>query len=155
MSSSNLDWKICKEAFEWDGSLRDIYICETSLDDWQNFLDFLREGEYQVRFLVDKTPYPLPTKVNWIFEQPERPLLSIEISNITLNCHFFIIEEIELDLDPREVTDEAKLNQLVKFISDISLTLGKKVKITPENSSDIALFKFVPANEKVKLFIRS
>ncbi|MCB0153960.1 MAG: hypothetical protein KDF65_04120, partial [Anaerolineae bacterium] len=108
------------------------------------FVDFLSESEYQVTFLVDKIASPLPTRVDFIFDQLERPLLSIVVSGVTLNCHFFTIEEIELDLDPREVDDESKLRELLYFISRLGGVLEKEIKITPENVPDVPLFIFTP-----------
>ena len=41
-----IDWKTCKQDFEWDGSWRDIYILNTNILEWQKFIDFLRSSKY-------------------------------------------------------------------------------------------------------------
>ena len=36
-----LTWSACEDVFRVDGSLRDIYVRETSLEDWELFWNFL------------------------------------------------------------------------------------------------------------------
>jgi hypothetical protein len=48
--------------FEWDGSLRDIYIFKTSLDDWQKPLDFIRAGRYTFEYKMDGDAVDLPER---------------------------------------------------------------------------------------------
>jgi len=49
-----------------------------------------------------------------------------------LNCHFFQNDDIELDLDPREVTGQAQLDALLEFMRDIGRTTSASVVLTPK-----------------------
>ena len=49
-----------EEAFVRDGSLRDIYILSTSLNDWHEFLRFVKSSRYPHAFCIDGEPAALP-----------------------------------------------------------------------------------------------
>ncbi len=51
-----MDWMAYKDAFEWDGSLRDMYVFETNEHDWQRLLTFLRSGLFELDYFVDDNP---------------------------------------------------------------------------------------------------
>jgi hypothetical protein len=142
----------CKEAFEWDGSLRDIYIHDTTLNDWQIFIDLIRHGRYNFSFVTGDNSSSLPDNVQGVFNQQETSLLSISINGMMANCHFFGIEEIELDIDPREVVSEENFRDLMDFISSLGQALAKQVRITTENLPNRPLFLFEPENNEVKYF---
>lgn len=38
------EWAYCRDAFVWDGSLRDLYVHDTDEQDWQATLTFLRSS---------------------------------------------------------------------------------------------------------------
>src|ERR1700755_1575313 len=102
-----MGWQDYKKAFEFDGSWRYIYITETELKDWKTVLEFLAEGRYPVRYLVNEVETPLNTNAWQLFQdkkESKMPLLWIDVSGVMLACHFFDQNEIEFDLDPREVT---------------------------------------------------
>jgi hypothetical protein len=140
-----MNWSEYKREFSWDGSWRDIYVLNTKIDDWQDFINLLRNSE----FPVDGLPDDLPS----IFSDAEiRPLLTINVGGVTLNCHFFRTEEIELDLDPREVTEVEKANELFRFMEAIGCALRKPVRMTPENLKDRPIFEFWPETGKVSYF---
>jgi hypothetical protein len=142
----------CKEAFEWDGSLLDIYIHETTLNDWQSFIDWIRHGRYNFSFTPGNNSSSLPDNVQDVFNEQETSLLSISINGLLANCHFFGMEEIELDIDPREVVSEENFRDLMDFISNLGKALSKQVIITPENMPGMPLFLFTPENNEVKYF---
>ena len=127
-----LDWEQCKTAFEVDGSLRDIYVLGTTIDDWQSFLDSLAGAETAV--FCDGTPCDLPALVE-LFDQDDLAayLLTLRLGKVQLNCHFFTVEEIELDLDPSEVTSEIEFEAVLAFMSDLGRRLRKTVVLTDEN----------------------
>ena len=85
----HITWEDCKEAFEQDGSLRDIYVLDTALDDWQKFIDFINQSNYKFSFFVGNKLSPFPSEAGYIFEQKESLLLSISINGMIINCHFF------------------------------------------------------------------
>lgn len=53
--SQNMDRKLdFKAVFEQDGSWRDIYILNTTVDDWQRLLDFLHFYTYPTEFYIER-----------------------------------------------------------------------------------------------------
>ena len=57
-----MNWEQYQNEFEWDGSLRDVYIFKTSLDDWQKLLDFIRAGRYTFEYKIDGDAVALPER---------------------------------------------------------------------------------------------
>src|SRR5438094_9223626 len=106
--SCMMDWQRVETEFEWDGSLRDLYILDADVEVWQRVVDTLRSSEYPCCYRVDGNECPLPEDVEDIFKKRHEAsfLLSIDAESILLNCHFFAEEEVEFDLDPRELDAE-------------------------------------------------
>src|SRR5271155_5766071 len=87
-----MDWKQVAPDFLPDGGLRDIYVLEATLLDWQAVLDAVRGFEPPpIFYTIDGMAMELPWRVDAIFEnrQNARPLMSFTISGMTMNCHFF------------------------------------------------------------------
>jgi hypothetical protein len=84
-----MNWEQYQKEFEWDGSLRDIYIFKTSLDDWQKLLDYIKAGRYTSEYKIDGDAVALPERAATIFEcKNSLNLLSVNAGNLVLNCHF-------------------------------------------------------------------
>ncbi|ATG44065.1 hypothetical protein PhaeoP18_02313 [Phaeobacter piscinae] len=128
-----IDWQDCKGAFYVDGSLRDIYIQDTTASDWDVFLDAI--SSKTITTFVDGEPHPLPTQASEIFERNGDTffLLEITLGQLKMNCHFFTEEEIELDIDPSEVTSQAELDAIIEVLALLGSTLGRDVILTDEN----------------------
>jgi hypothetical protein len=67
----------------------------------------------------------------------ESKSLKIHLSQIKVNCYFFLSEQIEFDIDPKEVNSLSDFEQIKKFITSISETLQEQVTLTAENSISI------------------
>ena len=160
-----MDWGRCSEVFQWDGSLRDIYVLGTDGRDWQQLLDFLRAEWPKAVFEVNGAETPIPRHAAEIFARKKtgrcllgidhaaeifsnremgRCLLRIDLGGLQLICHFFTVEEIEFDLDPREMRGEAEFSRLLGFMQSISRLLGKPVLLTPENEQERPLLAVDP-----------
>ena len=125
-----------------DGSLRDVYFVGTTLAHWKSFLTFIRNSTNQYSFDGEATELP---SIDEIFGNREGShLLSVAVSGVSINCHFFIAEEIELDIDPREVQGEKEHEAVLAFIASLSQEIGVPARITPENGVDIPFLSFDP-----------
>lgn len=131
-----------REAFEVDGSLRDLYVLHTTIADWQMLLDHLKAAPYRISYTLDGNVAELPAQVGDIFaaRHLSAPLLSILLEGMQLNCHFFTAEQIEFDLDPRQVTTEARYEALLRFIVDLGHVLGRRLILTEENAPEAVWF---------------
>lgn len=141
----NLEWAACKAAFAVDGSLRDIYVHSTTVDDWDRFLRAI--SEKPLTYTVDGAACPLPAKASTALERVNAHLLTIKHGPLHLNCHFFAEEEIELDLDPREVTSQAAFDAVLGFMREIGTALGKRVVLTEESAADHVWLSYDPSKD--------
>jgi hypothetical protein len=138
-------WEDYKIEFEPDGSLRDIYIKDVELSDWQAFIDFLRRTDANLEYFVEGEPAELPQSIAEVVISQDHPyLLTIGLDGLTVNCHFFIPEEIELNIDPREIDSEAKAKVVFRLMSTVGRALNKQVILTPENNEERLIFKYEP-----------
>jgi hypothetical protein len=75
-------------------------------------------------------------------------VLNLDVQGIDLACHFFTDTEIEFDLLPQQVRDEATLSAVLGFMTEIGSLLGKTVILTPENWQKSPIFKYDPSNQQ-------
>jgi hypothetical protein len=145
-------WEIVRQEFEPDGSLRDIYVLNTDLHDWEKALAFLKSSGNKLEFSTGDTPASVPENVASIFNhnEIERSLLQIDLGEIILRCHFFSEDEIEFDLDPRNINDGRSFDRLLAFVKSLGETLGKAVIVTPESHQKAAFLKFIPQTKEIK-----
>jgi hypothetical protein len=150
---SSMEWGLVARDFEnCDGALCDIYVQNATLDDWQAVLDQLRQSELRLELQLDGEIIELPEYVSKLLRRlPDDPCptMYVQISDITLNCHFFTDEEIEFDLDPREMRPEL-LPAIVDFLKLLGRTTHKPVSLTVENSPEAAIMRFDPADANVQ-----
>ena len=128
--------------FEPDGSLRDIYIQDVSLSDWDELIDFLNKN-FNLTFgdknKIDKD-YVLKYLQQTNRQNACQPLF-INLEHIKVHCYFFHPEEIEFDIDPKEINSITDFELIETFMVSISKALGLQVTMTEENSPKFPLFK--------------
>src|SRR5436190_22624056 len=102
-------WEGCKKDFGWDDSFRDIYVFKTTCDDWRSACEHLSQ-HYKFVFRVDGITQPIPASVEAVFaiRKQASPLLQFTVGNIPVMCHFFMPDEIEFDIDARDVTSQSE-----------------------------------------------
>lgn len=147
------NWNDIKWIFEPDGSLRDIYIQDITLLDWEKLIDSLNlnynlkygensnqiDKEYSVRYLMDKTG------------EIESKALRIDLNGIHVHCYFFLPDQIEFDIDPKEINSLQDFESIEKFMISVSKALNNQVTLTGENSPEFPLFKIDFFNKANKL----
>jgi hypothetical protein len=79
-------------------------------------------------------------------------LLSVNVCGVKINCHFFVSEEIELDVDPREIKGKQEHEAILEFIASLSQAIGKPALLTPENGVDIPFLSFEPENHAWSIY---
>jgi hypothetical protein len=142
-----VEWSGVAAAFEPDGALRDVYVHGATLADWQAVLDHVRTHYPPLDFSVGGDPAALPAAVAEIFPLWERaaPLLYFHVGGIGVACHFFTPDEVEFDLRPEEVTEQARLDALVDFVRGVGDATGKPVAVTIENWPEALILRYDPA----------
>lgn len=135
-----------KRAFYTDGSLRDIYVLGTDEQDWQKLLDFLHTGSYSVKCIIAGEQSPFPERVADIFSliHTDGGMLYIDAERLDLHCYCYAYEEIEFDVDPRNMNNEQQISRLLDFMRLVGTVLNKEIVLTPENMPNRPLFRFNP-----------
>ena len=75
--------------------------------------------------------------------------LQIKIDGIALHSYFFCREEIDFDIDPREVGQAHALQHVLEFFGRIADLLNKDVVITPEGAREFVIFRLRPGSDLV------
>jgi hypothetical protein len=131
-----------RDLWECDGSYRDVYIQQATLGDWEALCKL--GAEYGLRYWCEGIEQDLPA-VSEIFGNREHPhLMTLYAGLVRLNCHFFVPEEIELDIDPREIRGPDDHYAVLGFLERLSTATNKKLLITAENSEDMVLLQYEP-----------
>lgn len=145
-----IDWPRQRAAFAHDGSLRDIYVFDTTLADWQCVLAHVIDREQARTLLRGGDVVPAAEMVSLLdrtagvaslFEPSGRGTLLLHVGGCELACHFFVIEQIELSFDPREVT-AGGLRELLAFMIELGEVTRRRVAMTPENGPEAPLFTY-------------
>jgi hypothetical protein len=141
-----MSWQKYEPEFQRDGSLRDVYIMDTDMKDWQSFIDLVQELNIMTEFSRGPAVEEIPSCIKGAFsgQYDETCSLSIFLDNILLRTHFFVESEIELDLDPRDFRSQEDLDKLVAFMGKIAQRVGKPVLLTPENCPESPIFVVQP-----------
>ena len=128
--------------FEVDGSLRDIYAFNTTLIEWNRVLDlFPRVG--RVTYFRDAEEAPLPSAAEQIFaDVAHAKLLRCDLGGPVINAHFFTPDEIELDVDPCEITTQTDLDLVLDFCARLAREIQRDLRITPENAPQIVCLSY-------------
>ena len=120
-----------------DGSLRDIYVLITNMDDWEKWTEVVNQN-YVVEFYDRRTGSKISSiDFNKVIEcwqgiNEDGVYAIINLDGILLNCYFTDKSEIENDFSPNEIKTITDHNSLMKYLTGISKTLNKPVLITSE-----------------------
>lgn len=138
-----------------DGSLRDVYIFETSLEDWDRLLSLLKE-----QFTLESEEF-IPNSIREIIpiRQERGFLLRVKLlEELTANCHFYVCETesspIEFDFDPREMQSPDFMIKVLQFMSKVGDGLNKDVFLTEENSETSVLLSYSSKNKMYYCFLQ-
>ena len=142
----HLSWDSVRGEFAFDGSWRDIYILGTNISDWDRMLDAIQVAGYTRAYFRNDQLSEIPENAAQAFPLPAESdrLLSVWFSDIQADCHFFDVEEIEYDINPREVKGQQQLDGLFGFMRCLADAVAKEVILVAENSPEIVIFRVRP-----------
>lgn len=116
--------------WEDDGSLRDVLFTDIGPEGWSRFIRFVSLCRLTYKSDGEEAEFP---GVLEIFNRRDRShCLSIRFGEAIANCHFFLEDEIELDLSPREVLGQIEHNAILDFIEQAALAVGANASLMPE-----------------------
>lgn len=129
--------------WECDGSLRDIYVQNMEALHWNRFDRLLNRYKYTYSF--DGKALPFPGSHNVLGNREGSHMLSILLGgSVVICCHFFISEQLELDISPKEVTGEWQHEHVLSFFENLAEALELPADITPENCERNPFLTYVP-----------
>lgn len=149
-----MNWEYLKENIYFsDGSLRDIYVLNTSRIDWKRWIDFVNKN-YKIEFnyfdndgkfassktIISEKVFECWDRINDFVVDA-----TLNISGILVKCYFFSEDEIENDITPLEIKSLEHHHQLMGYLSSVSKILDKEVILTIENYSS-SLEKLITIN---------
>jgi hypothetical protein len=140
-----------RHEFEFDGTWRDIYVRETDISHWQRVIDAIKHLNCKITYLLWGEPTYLPDAES-IYSKPNRggSLLVVHLGGVDANCHFFGPNEIEFDIDPREVKEQKQLDAIFEFMKVLANATNKPALLTGENCPVAPIFRVAPSDTDVQ-----
>ena len=146
------NWNKAKWIFEKDGALRDIYVQNVTISDWQKVINLLN-SEYKLTFGIDKEK--LTNKIDFecvktMFADEtgelETKSATIDLNGVLVKCYFFLEDQIELDFWPNDINSETELNIILNFMKNLSSILKEQITLCGENQPEFPLIKIDAKN---------
>lgn len=116
------------------GALLDIYVLEITPVHWQALLDFL-SAKYELIYLENGAEEALPDFATiWKRRNEKAVTLKVVLPGFTVNTHFFLEDDIEMDLLPEDIDSFEKADAVFELIKSIARVLQKEVLLVGETS---------------------
>ncbi|MGY1433067.1 hypothetical protein [Streptomyces sp. SudanB135_2055] len=137
---SDLLWDDVKCFFDLDlmGSLPDVRVPNASVEDWQSVLDLVAEKGWECQYSEGKSVLPVP-RAEAVLSRPANaqcPELRVwPTADVLAIFRFDADDEVDFDVDLRELQGQARLDVLCGFLREIGRRLGKPVLMDPEGDS--------------------
>ncbi|BDH12624.1 hypothetical protein [Streptomyces hygroscopicus] len=154
---SDLLWDDVAYFFDPDlmGSLPDVRVPDTSVGDWQALLDLVGERGWKCQYSEGATVLPVP-RAETLLSRPadaEFPELRVWPSTEVLAIfRFHAAEEIDFDVDLRQLQGQERLDDFCRFLRDIGRRLGKRVLMDPEGDYGHPVLGFDVEADRVASF---
>lgn len=152
MIDSDRAWILAREDFSPDGALRDIYVHDADLSDWNQIIALVRKHSDDAIFAIatDVTELPLELTAHHFSGGDQHGSVQFTAGNVAIVAYLFTPDEIELSFDPSDVNGPAALANVLDLVQNIGEELGKRVDVTPENACDSPIFSFDPRDRSIR-----
>ncbi|WP_201264475.1 hypothetical protein [Streptomyces olivochromogenes] len=153
---SELLWDDVAYFFDPDlmGSLPDVRVPDTSMEDWQAVLDLMGERGWKCQYSEGDAVLPVP-RAEAVLSRPgdaECPELRVWPADEVLAIfRFHTAEEIDFDVDLRELQGRERLDVFCGFLRAIGRRLGKPVLMDPEGDYGHPVLGFDVESDRVVL----
>ncbi|WP_326729133.1 hypothetical protein [Streptomyces phaeochromogenes] len=137
------------------GLLPDVRVANTSVEDWQAVLDLVAEKGWKCQYSEGEAVLPVP-RAEGVLSRPadaECPELRVWLSaDVLAIFRFHAADEIDFDVDLRELQGQERLDVFCGFLREIGRRLGKPVLMDPEGDYGHPALGFdVEADQIVRL----
>jgi hypothetical protein len=149
---STLSWGEVKNFFDPDlnGVLPDVHVSGTSIEDWRAIVDLVVESNWRWQYFEDSKVVPIPS-LDEVFSRPWVELHVWPDPEVLAIFRPHSTEEIDFDVDLRELQGQHGVDILCGFLSTIGRRLGKPVVMTPEGANEHPVLGFDPGADRVVL----
>ncbi|MEU3795656.1 hypothetical protein AB0F07_38695 [Streptomyces fructofermentans] len=153
---SDLLWDDVKCFFDPDsmGSLPDMRVPNASVEDWQAVLDLVAEKGWECQYSEGGTVLPVP-RAEAVLSRPvdaESPDLRVwPTAEVLAIFRFHAADEVDFDVDLRELQGQDRLDVLCGFLREIGRGLGKPVLMDPEGECGHPVIGFDVEADRVVL----
>ncbi|MFC9252114.1 hypothetical protein [Amycolatopsis thailandensis] len=136
----DLQWDEVKCFFDPDlmGTLPDVLVPNASTEDWQAVFDLVEARGWQWEFRQADESLPLPPAAEALARLEEGEVGEFHVFPVPEMLVIFRLmsaEEIDFDVDLRELQGQAGVDNLCGFLAEIGRKLGKPVLMLPEGGS--------------------
>lgn len=155
---SELLWDDVKRFFDPEvmGALPDVHVADASVEDWQAVLDLVAASRWQWQYSEGAVARSMPL-AEAVLSRPvdaECPELRVwPTPGVLAIFRFYAPEEIDFDVDLRELQGQDRLDVLCEFLRVIGRRLGKAVVMTAEGDADHPLLGFDDESDRVVLLV--
>ncbi|MFI6014846.1 hypothetical protein ACIBAG_39780 [Streptomyces sp. NPDC051243] len=153
---ADLLWDDVSCFFEPDsmGSLPDVRVPGVSVEDWQAVLDLVAEKGWKCRYSEGEVVLPVP-RAQQVVARPadaECPNLRVwPTADVLAIFRFSAGDEIDFDVDLRELQGQERLDVFCGFLREIGRRLGKPVLMYPEGGHGHPVLGFDVEDDRVVL----
>ncbi|MGW1491183.1 hypothetical protein [Streptomyces sp. NPDC002402] len=117
------------------GSLPDVRVPDASVQDWQAVLDLVEVKGWRCQYSEGEAVLPVP-RAEAVLSRPadaECPNLRVwPAADVLAIFRFHAADEIDFDVDLRELQGQERLDVFCGFLGEIGRHLGKPVLMDPE-----------------------
>jgi hypothetical protein len=151
----DLLWDDVKDFFDPDlmGTLPDVFVPDSSAEDWQAVFDLVRTRDWQWHYSEGDTTPPLPPAAVVLARPADSELAQLKVWPVPGVLAIFRImsaDEIYFDIDLRELQGQEGVDVLCSLLAEIGRELGKPVIMTPEGGTQAhSVLGFDPTLERV------
>lgn len=153
---AELLWDDVKCFFDLDlmGSLPDLRVPNTSVEDWQAVLDLVAERGWKCQYSEGEAVIPVP-RAEDVLSRPadaECPDLRVwPTVDVLAVFRFHADDEIDFDVDLRELQGQERLDVFCGFLREIGRRLGKPVLMDAEGDYGHPVLGFDAEADRVVL----
>ncbi|MEU8897281.1 hypothetical protein [Nocardia sp. NPDC048505] len=153
---SDLLWGAVKNFFNPDlmGTLPDIYVHDTSVEDWQAVFDLIQSKGWPFEYSEGLRLRQLPSAAEVLSRPDDAEIVMVRVWPVPDVLAIFrpwSATEIDFDVDLRQLQGQAGVNALCDLLATVGRRVGKAVSMTSEGSSYFPVLGYQPAADRVVL----
>jgi hypothetical protein len=122
-----------------DGTLPDVHVPDTTVEDWRILVELVQSEGWSLAYLVDGEARQLPAAVEDMLSLRSEAGVQLNVwpaSGVLAIFRPYEVDQIDFDVDLRELQGQQQLDVLCRFLTTIGRRLRKPVLMTPEGSGN-------------------